>query len=219
MSYNYLLELSVDTQREHIAALKFPDYSDQATRLQSFKYWGGILPKEELAEAGFYMLARRDVVRCFSCHVVLQDWERTDNVIDEHRRHSPGCEFLKPHLSVKLILSQTMTGTEKSSSEYVAEKAIEMRSRDYVSSHLVNSTTASFSSLDIKQPPGSSLPLIDNVGDIPGIHYPPSWISNPLLSSPPDNDSDEDTESQKKDEYNVLSSLDTHKTKQIVVRS
>ena len=31
--------------------LNSPDYSDQATRLQSFKYWGGVLPKEELAEA------------------------------------------------------------------------------------------------------------------------------------------------------------------------
>ena len=79
--------------------LEFPDYTNQATRLQSFKYWGGVLPKEELAEAGFYMIARRDVVRCFSCHVVLQDWERTDNVIEEHQRHRPNCEFLKKHLS------------------------------------------------------------------------------------------------------------------------
>ena len=30
------------------------------------------------------MIARRDVVRCFSCNVVVQDWERNDNVIDEH---------------------------------------------------------------------------------------------------------------------------------------
>jgi len=81
-------------QNENVA-LKFPDYSDQATRLQSFKYWGGVLPKEELAEAGFYMIAHRDVVRCFSCHVILQDWKRTEDVIDEHRRHSPDCEFLK----------------------------------------------------------------------------------------------------------------------------
>ncbi|XP_065908280.1 E3 ubiquitin-protein ligase XIAP-like isoform X2 [Dysidea avara] len=83
------------TQNEDIALLQFPDYSDQATRLQSFKYWGGVLPKEELAEAGFYMIARRDVVKCFSCHVVLQDWEKSDNVINEHQRHNPNCTFLK----------------------------------------------------------------------------------------------------------------------------
>ena len=40
------------------------------------------------------MIARRDVVRCFSCNVVVQDWESSDNVIDEHRRHSPNCPFL-----------------------------------------------------------------------------------------------------------------------------
>jgi len=84
----------LNTQNEKFY-LESPDYSDQATRLQSFKYWAGVLPKEELVEAGFYMTARRDVVRCFSCHVVLQDWEKTDNVIDEHRRHSPDCGFLK----------------------------------------------------------------------------------------------------------------------------
>ena len=57
---------SIDSQISNTTPrLEFPDYSAQATRLQSFKYWGGVLPKEELAEAGFYMIARRDVVRCF----------------------------------------------------------------------------------------------------------------------------------------------------------
>ena len=70
-------------QNDNIS-LEFPKYDDQATRLQSFKCWGGVLPKEELAEAGFYMIAQRDVVRYFSCHVVLQDWEKTDKVIDVH---------------------------------------------------------------------------------------------------------------------------------------
>ena len=74
--------------------LQHPDYSDQAVRLQSFKHWGGVLPAQELAEGGFYMIARRDVVRCFSCNVVVQDWERRDNVIDEHQLHSPNCSFL-----------------------------------------------------------------------------------------------------------------------------
>ena len=85
--------------------LQFPDYSDQAVRLQSFKHWGGVLPAQELAEGGFYMIAHRDVVRCFSCNVVVQDWERRDNVIDEHRRHSPDCSF------VKTLVSKQSKGT------------------------------------------------------------------------------------------------------------
>jgi len=101
-----------DTKNEN---LEFPDYSDQATRLQSFKYWGGVLPKEELADAGFYMIACRDVVRCFSCHVVLQDWERTDNVIDEHQRHSPNCKFLKlSHDGSNLVSARSPQGNPSS---------------------------------------------------------------------------------------------------------
>ena len=79
--------------------LKHPDYSEQAIRLQSFKHWGGVLPAQELAEGGFYMIARHDVVRCFSCKVVLQDWERSDNVIEKHKLHSPNCSFLQQLLN------------------------------------------------------------------------------------------------------------------------
>ena len=74
--------------------IRYPDYSDQSVRVESFKYWGGVLPAQELAEAGFYMIARCDVVRCFSCNVLVWDWERTDNAFNKHQRHSPNCPFL-----------------------------------------------------------------------------------------------------------------------------
>jgi len=57
-----------------------------------------------------------------------------------------------------------------------------------LSSHLMNIITASFANLDIKQPSsleGSVQPLII-IDEIPGIRYPPSWLSPP--SSPSDND-------------------------------
>ena len=86
-----------NTESEKVSkhSLQFPDYSDQAIRLQSFKHWGGVLPAQELAEGGFYMIARLDRVKCFSCNVVLYDWEKSDNVINEHRKHSPKCPFLR----------------------------------------------------------------------------------------------------------------------------
>ena len=86
-----------NTQAEEVTllSLQLPDYSKETIRLQSFKHWGGVLPAQELAEGGFYMVARRDVVKCFSCDVILRDWERSDNVIDEHHKHSPNCSFLK----------------------------------------------------------------------------------------------------------------------------
>jgi len=227
------------TQNDNIVieSLEFPDYSDQATRLQSFKYWAGVLPKEELAEAGFYMIARRDVVRCFSCRVVLQDWEKTDNVIDEHQRHSPNCPFLKTHLSNISSLSRPSVSIIKTNS---TENSIEMWSRNYHSSQF-DTTLTSLSSLHIREshsveksshepsPSGfivnEGLPTKNGVQEIPGIRYPPSWTSNPPPPmSPPlgGSDSEESTSSQKKLNYSTLTSLQqstatTSNSKQIVV--
>ena len=226
------------TQSEDIEVLQFPDYSDQATRLQSFKYWGGVLPKEELAEAGVYMIARRDVVRCFSCHVVLQDWEKTDNVIDEHQRHNPNCTFLKA------ILSNASTSSCASASLnkiYSAEKSFELKSRDYQSAQF-DTVVTSLSSLDVRHPPsiGKSShepPLHESIvnEDLPrpddnetqpisGIQYPPSWASNPppLSPLPGGSDSEESASSQKKLDYNTFTSIQqsiaiASKSKQIMV--
>ena len=93
---SYIQPESIGSNTEEVSkhSLQFPEYSKETIRLQSFKHWGGVVPARELAEGGFYMIARRDVVRCFSCNVVVHDWERSDNVIDEHRRYSPNCSFL-----------------------------------------------------------------------------------------------------------------------------
>ena len=76
-SYIQPESIGSNTQGEEVRnySLQFPDYSDQAVRLQSFKHWGGVLPAQELAEGGFYMIARRDVVRFLSGDVVLQKWD------------------------------------------------------------------------------------------------------------------------------------------------
>ena len=75
-SYIQTESIGSNTQGEEVSkhSLHFPDYSEQAVRLQSFKHWGGVLPAQELAEGGFYMIARRDVVRCLSLGMVLQEW-------------------------------------------------------------------------------------------------------------------------------------------------
>ena len=72
-----------------------PDYTNKAARLQSFKYWAGQIPSAELVDAGFYMIARPDVVRCYSCGVVIQNWKKGDSAIDVHCLYSPNCELVK----------------------------------------------------------------------------------------------------------------------------
>ena len=212
--------LSLNVQQSNVT-LEFPDFADQATRLQSFKYWGGVLPKEELAEAGFYMIARRDVVKCFSCHVVLQDWERTDNVIEEHQRHSPGCEFLKIYQSNMFPSSPKSTNLIPRGS--LARKPIKMKIKDRQKPQN-NDTLLSLSSLtNSKEPSG------DEALSISGILYPPSWSSNPpsLLSPPPGGwDSKEYISTRKKFDFNASTSLqssastsNSSKSKQLVVVS
>ena len=35
-----------------------------------------------------------DTVTCFHCGITLRNWERTDDVDMEHKKHSPDCKFL-----------------------------------------------------------------------------------------------------------------------------
>ena len=76
--------------------LYHPDYSVDATRLKSFKYWNGPIPPRELVDAGFYMIAS-NLVRCYSCSIVVHvsDWKKEDDAVDIHYLRSPNCSFLK----------------------------------------------------------------------------------------------------------------------------
>ena len=80
-------------------ALQQPDYTDKATRLQSFKYWNGLVSPLELVDAGFYMIAApRDTVRCYSCDVEIANWRKGDSPIDVHCLLRPNCDFVKNYM-------------------------------------------------------------------------------------------------------------------------
>jgi len=199
-------ELLPNNIQNNNITLEFPKYDDQATRLQSFKYWGGVLPKEELAEAGFYMIARRDIVRCFSCHVVLQDWEKTDNVIDEHRRHSPECNFLKVFFShnVNIMSQQPRLGNTTSVTERSFDASVGSHNGlDNIQIYSSNKSPYEIENSNYK--PQSP----DSPGEPSGIIYPPSWPSHNILSNPDENIASSESHEQKKDDYAWLTSLHT----------
>ena len=77
-------------------SLQYPSYADKAMRLQSFRDRGGMVPPPEFADAGFFMVAP-DVVKCCSCHVVVQGWKKDDIGItsDIHCLHNSNCDFVK----------------------------------------------------------------------------------------------------------------------------
>ena len=215
-SYIQPESLPTATQEEEVTkhSLQFPDYSNQAIRLQSFKHWGGVLPVHELAEAGFYMIARRDIVRCHSCNVVIQEWEKSDNVVDEHHRLSPDCGFLQkffsPNKENEVISSTQNIGRislqNNESSEVTKGKESQQLKLDSLNTknfqHSSESKGASKASCND-----------DNQDHVPGLHYPPSWWSNPprKLSEGSD-ESFYSPQSQNKNDYNMLRSLDPPKT-------
>ena len=221
---------SSSTQGEEVNkySLQFPEYSKETIRMQSFKHWGGVVPAKELAEAGFYMIARRDVVRCFSCNVVVQDWERSDNVIDEHRRHSPDCSFLKQtfQLSKSSDVLSPYPSIDKTNQHSIENSMI--RSKDNQSIQLPSAMEPSNS--DIRLPPsmksrGSSNSPDDTQEEaIPGIRYPPSWGQHRSMSpqgaskkiSEGSDESFHSAESHHGADYNILSSIDPPKTKIMV---
>lgn len=49
---------------------------------------------EDLAKTGFYYTNRGDRVRCIYCNILIGEWDIDDIPEEEHRLHSPDCEFL-----------------------------------------------------------------------------------------------------------------------------
>jgi len=72
-------------------------YRSEAARLNSFANWQGLASPKKLAEAGFYYEGdgSDDIVKCFSCNVLLYKWSATDDPMTDHRQWSGRCRFVK----------------------------------------------------------------------------------------------------------------------------
>ncbi|XP_041356973.1 baculoviral IAP repeat-containing protein 3-like [Gigantopelta aegis] len=64
-------------------------------RFRSFVGWTGIKTPVDLAIAGFRYTGVDDKVHCDACGLRLHSWLPADDPINEHRRHSPGCSFIR----------------------------------------------------------------------------------------------------------------------------
>ena len=75
-----------------IANLQF-----EHVRIQTFTNWPHSIsvPPNDLAEAGFYFTGNKDVVQCFCCSVVVEQWDLCDIPVEEHLKYSPECSFAK----------------------------------------------------------------------------------------------------------------------------
>ena len=71
-------------------------YSKYYDRYPTFHIWPKSHPirPETIARAGFIYTGHGDKVMCPWCNIKLIDWECFDIPMDEHRKHSPNCQFM-----------------------------------------------------------------------------------------------------------------------------
>ncbi|XP_067313859.1 E3 ubiquitin-protein ligase XIAP [Pseudorasbora parva] len=71
-------------------------WSSMNDRLTSFQHFPRCeeVSAERLARAGFYFTGEADKVCCFSCHAMVEDWNRGDTPLKRHQQASPNCKFL-----------------------------------------------------------------------------------------------------------------------------
>ncbi|KAK6169025.1 hypothetical protein SNE40_020155 [Patella caerulea] len=83
-------------------------------RLDTFKNWPHhSIPSPDMSKAGFYMTGREDSVKCFTCGIILKDWDPTDDPFTEHQKFSPKCSYITENYS-------------KSKSEHISKKKHEL---------------------------------------------------------------------------------------------
>ena len=85
-----------------------PNFTDIQVRLKSFKKLSPAfpIPRQELAEAGLFLLRLPDVMKCHSCHCVVQGWVEGDVAVEKHRRASRDCPFLTNRFPSKMDSTQ-----------------------------------------------------------------------------------------------------------------
>ncbi|KAM8821248.1 baculoviral IAP repeat-containing protein 2 [Eudromia elegans] len=78
------------------------DLSCELYRMSTFSTFPISVPVSErsLARAGFYYTGLKDAVKCFSCGLVLADWQPGDNALERHRLSGTSCSFIQNMLSV-----------------------------------------------------------------------------------------------------------------------
>ena len=71
-------------------------YQKYDQRILTFNTWPKSHPIHPggTARGGFIYTGRGDKVYCPWCQISLVEWETFDIHMDEHRRHSPNCEFI-----------------------------------------------------------------------------------------------------------------------------
>ena len=97
------LEPSPPTPADYPAS-RVPDYTNKTVRVQSFKHLARNFPVSAIAcaEAGLFFVRKPDVMKCFSCGVIVKNWVDGDIPAEKHREANSTCTFLCEAFPTKL---------------------------------------------------------------------------------------------------------------------
>lgn len=90
--------ITVPSQPKPRAATESPllQLNHESVRLETFATWNiPFIDKHKLAMLGFYYIGPNDMVKCYFCRVEIGLWEEGDDVLVDHQRWSPYCNFIK----------------------------------------------------------------------------------------------------------------------------
>ena len=92
-------KLAVVENESHLNLLKSLNLAKEDDRLRTFSscwpYSTSRPTPHSFAKSGFFYLGNNDRTQCFSCSMVLKDWEYSDDVDELHRSYSPTCQMAK----------------------------------------------------------------------------------------------------------------------------
>ena len=148
-----------------------PNFNDIQIRLKSFKKLSPAFPvsRQQLAEAGLYLLRLPDVMKCFKCSCILQGWVEGDTAVEKHRGASPYCTFLAEKFPSKLSTSLPEVDPNDLPAPQYNEQQLEMMAKQQrplsQSSTLSTESQLPFHRLSI-----STVPLIPNTPSSSGYH-------------------------------------------------
>ena len=86
-----------------------PTFSCMDRRRASYRTWIFSQDSNALAEAGFYYSGVTDLVTCFHCGVEIAFWMPDDVPLEEHKKLSPDCFYLRVGKFENMVPSTEVT--------------------------------------------------------------------------------------------------------------
>lgn len=85
------------------------DLNIELNRLRTFEHWDvTFIDKHRLALLGFYYYGPNDLVKCYFCGVEVGMWEEGDDVLTDHMRWSPSCNFIRRNQTDNVPINEAL---------------------------------------------------------------------------------------------------------------